>query len=105
MNHCVIVCVDVGTDFFAIAIQHSGKVIVTIEIVVAEAVEDLPIVFRGPIPEGITRISVLSRLRRVKISCIASDKQNISGHFLGMLFQPSPILWEFQMRVGNILYS
>jgi hypothetical protein len=105
MNHGIIVCMDVGTDLFAIAVRHSGEVIITVEIMVAEADNDLLIMFGRPIPKRITGISVLSRFRSVEIGRVASYKQDISGHFQRMLFQPSPILWEFQMKVGNILYS
>ena len=94
MYNSIIIAVNIGAYFKAIAIVKFGNVIVFVELMVAHANYHLLIVLRGPIPERMLRIILVSQ-----VSDVSSQNENISCYLQWVLFQISPVVGKLQMEV------
>ena len=94
MYNSIIIAVNIGAYFKAIAIVKLGNVIVFVELMVAHANYYLLIVLRGPIPERMLRIILVSQ-----VSDVSSQNENVSCYLQWVLFQISPVVGKLQMEV------
>ena len=103
MHDIIVIGEHIVSDLFSVAVRHRGKVVMAVEVVVAETYNHLLVMVTCPIPKIILGIRVGVGIWQVEICGVACDKQNVTSHLQRMISDPLPILRELKMQVADIL--
>ena len=97
-HYLIIIGVYIRSDFEIETVLKGAEVEAFVKLMVAGHDSYLPIVFGGPVPEGMLGIILIT-----KVADITGKHEYFASHLQRILFQKVSVLTKLQMEVGSVL--